>query len=267
MRDAGQHLGPLHQEAAHALLHPVERGRGLPHLGGALRPDRADIASHAERLGSRRQAPDRAHLIAHEQCGDAEQQHRHADDPEHEDVDRAGVEPLARRVDVQHAFRQLHADQHAAAVGRPVGDERHAEPLAQRAWRGRRPSGRGCWSAAHRAARRRARCVMSRSNSLAARAQDPGAIGCVRIPAQQLQRVGDLAHDGAGQPARDDVEMAAVEDLQRHRLQQHQRHQDHQQAAPEQRARQHLRMPRFMIRAGWISGGASHRSDRPGFST
>ena len=69
----------------------------------------ADVAAHAERLGGRGQAADRAHLVAHEQRRDAEQQQRRADHPGDEQVDRAGVKPLARRLDVQHAVRQLHA--------------------------------------------------------------------------------------------------------------------------------------------------------------
>ena len=80
---------------------------------------------------------------------------------------------------------------------------------------------------------------------------------------QQLERVGDLAGDGAGQPAGHDVQMAAVEDLQRHGLQQHQRHQDHQQAAAEQRARQERLDPGADVRLRMNS--SAHRQ-APGFS-
>ncbi len=55
---------------------------------------------------------------------------------------------------------------------------------------------------------------------------------------EQFQRVGQLGRHAAGQAARHDVEMAAVEHLQGHGLEQDQGQQDHQQAAAEQRARQ-----------------------------
>ena len=54
--DAGQHLGPLADEAADAFLHAVEGLRRLADLAGALRLDRPDIAAEAEGLRRRRPA-------------------------------------------------------------------------------------------------------------------------------------------------------------------------------------------------------------------
>ena len=206
---------------------------------GALRPDRADVAPHAERLGRRGQAADRAHLVAHEQRGDAEQQQRGADQPEHEQVDRAGVQPLARRLHLQHARR-------AAARGSAPSAGRTSSPcvngsrtFSSSAAADRRPSGRGCSAAAalrqHRAGLHAA-CARSNWSPAPCAGSSRGRLGRETVAA--VERVGDLAGDAARQPAGDDVEMAAVEHLQRDRLQQHQRQQDDQQAAPEQRARQ-----------------------------
>ncbi len=57
---------------------------------------------------------------------------------------------------------------------------------------------------------------------------------------QQVERVGDLARDREGEPARDDVEVTSVEDLERDGFQQHERQQDDEQAPAEQRAGQEL---------------------------
>ena len=43
-------------------------------FGGTFGFDQTLIASHTERFGSNGQAPNRAHLVAHEQSGDTEQQ-------------------------------------------------------------------------------------------------------------------------------------------------------------------------------------------------
>ena len=132
VRDAGQHLGALEQETAHALLHPVECGAGPAHLGGAFRPDRTGIATHAEGLGGRGEAANGTHLVPHEQSGDQEQHARRTDDPDQEDIDRAGVEALAGDPDVEHALGQLDTNQHGVGVRGPVHGEGQAHHVAQR---------------------------------------------------------------------------------------------------------------------------------------
>ena len=112
VRHPGQHGGALRHEAQDALLHAVEGAGRLAHLLRALRPDRARVAPHAERLRRPRQPPDRPHLVAHEQGGDHEQQQSAAHHPDHEQPDRPDIEPLARGGDLQHPVGQLDRDVH-----------------------------------------------------------------------------------------------------------------------------------------------------------
>ena len=72
--DAGQHLRALGEEAADTFLHAVEGGGGFAHLRRPLGADGAGVAAQAEILGRGGQAADGAHLVAHEQGRDAEQQ-------------------------------------------------------------------------------------------------------------------------------------------------------------------------------------------------
>ena len=257
--DAGEHLGALDQEAADALLHPVEGGGGLADLGGAFRADGADVAAHAEGLGGGGEAADRAHLVAHEQRGDQEQHAGSAHDPEQEDVDRGGVEALHRDGDVQHALVAVGRGRRRWRVGGPVHGERqahHSRRAAAKSSSGGAddvlPLGGGqlgAWLQMH------LQVELVRASCRAPR-RHPG------IAVHQFQRVGEFGRDVAGEAAGDDVEVAAVEELEGDGLQQDQRQQDHQQAAAEQRARQH---PRARRPKRLPANSCGHSG--PGFST
>ncbi|MEJ1976074.1 MAG: hypothetical protein WDN49_08150 [Acetobacteraceae bacterium] len=95
-------------------------------------------------------------------------------------------------------------------------------------------------------------------------AEDPVAILGAGEAVHQLDGLRDLAGNGEGEPAGHEVQVAAVEDGERHGLQQHQRQQDDEQAAPKQRVRHQP------LHRGPESGavGQSHgRRQIPGFST
>ncbi len=88
---------------------------------------------------------------------------------------------------------------------------------------------------------------------------DPGgaedAVPVLGEAVQQVDGLGDLPGDGAGQAAGHEVEVAAVEEGEGHGLQDDQRHQHDQQAARQQAAGQHA-----LHRAG-------EQAHEPGFST
>ena len=99
MRDAGEHFGALLEEAGDAFLHAVEGDGGAAHFGGAFGFDGADITAEAEGFGGFGEFADGAHLVAHEERGEAEHQQGGADQPQHEDFKRGGEEALAGGLD------------------------------------------------------------------------------------------------------------------------------------------------------------------------
>ena len=197
--------------------------------------DEPHVAPHAELLGGARQAADRADLDAHEQRGDGEQEAGAAEQPGQEEVDRADVEALAGGVDREHAARELDAEQHLVRVGGPVHGERTADGFAQG----------GGEVVVHRAedvvvaARREHRAggeMHGQAVVLAGLRDRAGASGRGLVALEQVDGLGDLAGDRTRQPAGNDVEVAAVEERQRHAFGDQQRDQDDQQRAAEQGA-------------------------------
>ena len=85
--DAGEHRRALLDVRLDAVAHLQERLCGLAHLARAAR---AEILRHratlAESVGGFAQPQDGPDLVAEEQDGDGEQDHRGADHPEQEDV-------------------------------------------------------------------------------------------------------------------------------------------------------------------------------------
>ena len=212
--------------------------RRLAHLAGALRLHRPDIAAEPEGLRRPGQPADRPHLVLHEQDGDAREDQRRAHQPDDEQIERRGEQPLARRLHMQHAVRQLHPDDDAARIALPVGVEGQPYAFPQRVvqvllQRQQRQAGRA-------GDELDAGVLLVGQGEVeppGGLAEDPGAV-LRRLPPHQLDQHRHVAGDAARQPAGDDVEMRAVEQLQRHRLQDQHRHQDDQDGPRQQPARQ-----------------------------
>ena len=212
---------------------------GLARLGRAFGFHRADIAPAAEGVGGFGQPSDGAHLVLHEQRRHQEQQQRRAHHPDDEQVQRAAEQPLARGLHMQHAVGQLHADDHAARVGLPVGVEGQAHAFAHRIVQVflERQQRQGGLAVAGRAQHRAGFEGQRQVEPPGGLAEHPAAILGARIARQQFDHHRDVAGHATRQAARNDIEMAAVEQEQRDDLQRHERHQDDQQRPPEQAAR------------------------------
>ena len=81
VRHAGEHLGALADLALDALAHANKGHRGLPHFEGAFGFDERHRPALAEFLGGGRQAAQRLHLVAQEDCRNRQQHDRRADHP------------------------------------------------------------------------------------------------------------------------------------------------------------------------------------------
>jgi hypothetical protein len=237
--DAGQHIRALRQEAQNPLLHPVEGKRRTPDLARALWPDRAAVAAHAEGLRRTREPADAPHLDAEKETGDDDEQDRGAADPAREDVERPGPEPLARHVDIHHAVVQLNAHHDEIGVRDPVHVEGQADMLAQRVGEIiiHGPDDVDLVPQHELLARLEGHAQLELPLDLV---DDAELHRRVRAAVELVEAEGDLPGNAEGEAARDDAEMAAVEDLQHHRFQQQHRQQDDEQAAREEPARQKL---------------------------
>ncbi len=148
-------------------------------------------------------------------------------------------ETLARCFRVQHAVLQLDTDQHRLRVGRPVHQVRPPHLLLQG----------GSQIVIHRTEDVRAPPVRQHRplfechldlELVPGLAKNPVFVLLPRKATNQVERVGDLARNRERESARNDVEVAAVEDLKRHRFEQHERQQDDEKAPAKQRPRKEL---------------------------
>ncbi len=237
MGDAGQHVGPLGHEARDAALHGVEGVGGLAHLARALGLDGAGVAAEAEILRRLGQPANRAHLVLHEQHRDEREQDGGAHHPQHEDDEGGREQALARRLHAQDALRELDADDDGGGVGRPVRVEGERRALAQRLLevaleRQQRAPGRAGGGRVHARAGLEAE---REAEAPVALAQDERAA----ILARRLDQVGDegdVAGEARGEAAGDDIEVAAIEQLERDGLERHERQQHDEHGAAEQPA-------------------------------
>ena len=127
--DAGQHGRALLDVRRDAVAHLQEGLRRLAHLARAAR---AEVVGHrpalAERVGGLGEPQDRPDLVAQEQDGDGEQDHRRADHPQQEDVRVGGVRLRARGDEAQDGVVVLDADLDVPRLADGVDPERPLAP-------------------------------------------------------------------------------------------------------------------------------------------
>ena len=125
MADAGQHRGALLDVRRDAVAHLEEGSRRLPHFAGAARAEVVgNLAALAERVGRLREPQNGPDLIAQEENGDGEQDHRRADHPQEEDVRVRGVGLRPRGDEAQNGVLQLDADFDVPRLADRVDPER-----------------------------------------------------------------------------------------------------------------------------------------------
>ena len=231
--DAGEHGGALVDLALDALLHVVEGDGRLAHLAGAARRKAGHRAALAEGVDRRRQAQDRADLVAQEDDGDGEQHDRGRHHPPDEDERIGDIGLGARGEDAQHVVVELDADLDQARAADGVDPERLAD-LARDLL------------AEHAVERREERLGAGRrqrlgrqhgdveAHALAGDAGDGLEIGILRIAVEDVDDGGDLADHGGGELGGDQLPVALHEDEGDQRLEQHDRRDDDDQRAGEQ---------------------------------
>ena len=135
--------------------------------------------------------------------------------------------------------RGLHIDQHRLWVGFPVHVERPANFFSQRLSQ----------FVVHRAddvdfaPQHEVRAAIERHVQVEIprhALQQPGLAGGIVRGVEQPDRLRDFTRDGAGEPARNQIQMAAVEQHQRDGLHHDERHENDEQGTAEQGARQHF---------------------------
>ena len=174
---------------------------------------------------------------------------------------RAGVEPFARHVDLEHARRRPAPSSVARSAPEPIAgwNPNRSRTAARRARAapGRKSASIGLPTS---------QALRFGGRDLGRRERDAGAdarhqielvpslierpVGVVGVARHQLDRGRDFARDRGGEAAGDDVEMAAVEHLKGDGDGDGERDQDDQQGPPEQRPGQH-----FLDQAGLAGKG------------
>src|SRR5262249_4895299 len=124
--------GSLSNLALDAVAHHQESGRGLADLGRTFELEALDIAALAEALRRLGEAAQRAHLIAHEERRDAEEDDRGAEHPQHEDVGGRAVKSLARDAHLEDAILQLDRDEDAVQIAPQIEAIGPVDPLVER---------------------------------------------------------------------------------------------------------------------------------------
>ena len=100
MRHPGQHVGALLDMAFEAIAHRDKRHRRTAHLSSTFGLELRAVAAHAKIVGRHRQTANGAHLVAHKDNGNAEQQQRGPHHPQNKHIGGGGKQPFFRYRDV-----------------------------------------------------------------------------------------------------------------------------------------------------------------------
>ena len=260
VRDAGEHGGALLDRALDARFHFQKRGCGAAHFAGAARPKVRRLAALAERFGGVGQPHDRLDLVAQEQDGDGQHDHRGQHHPRQEGqrIGRVGVG--ARREHAHDGVVKLYADFHDRGTADGVDPERQADLLAdlvrqlliergeERLWARRRQIGD------RQEIDHQAEPVLGDATQLR-------AIGAGRKSFIDVDEGRDLAGHRRRQIEIDHARLPLDEQEGDDRLQHHERHDDDQERAGIKAVRHHRAQPagEAVPRPGDVARGAGDR--------
>ena len=233
MRNSRQHRRALRDLALDALAHRLKGRRRLAHFARAFGLEAEIIPSLAEILGGLGKAPDRFHLIAHENDRDAEQDQRRSHRPQTEGDRGRAEQALARHQRPQHAVAELDTDRHQAGMAQGIDREGTRQSLGE--------------SVIERFLDPVARPPAARGQDRTGLKGHDHILGCGkklehlfarlrrRFGRKQVDDHGDIAGDSLRQPVHDLAPMGVVENDRRDELDHGERGDQDRERAPQQR--------------------------------